>query len=1111
MTTLGSLAPVLGSEIDPLFGTSGEFTFDATSYNALCSSYIINNDNTFILYGVNSSTSDFLSFKFTANGSLDTSYGTSGVVTNPLNTSPYTLQGLVTTVDLGGKIYLATVVTNTVDSLQYCCLASFNYDGSINTAFGTNGITIFIYENGINSNICLRSFNNYLIVYFSYNSTNGFKGICCTKVLTTGSIDTSFGTSGFTTYTLAGHDCNFTNGMITSDQFIYLVGNIKLSFTEGDTDGLIIKLDQNGSYVNTFGVSGVLINNDPLLNNDCVEIGEFDTSSFVVINNLYNDTVYSLSVIKYSSTGSVLWSNVIKTGTGSLALSMTGFNHFLVNQSLILYFVTFGANSNLCSINPTNGDLNKYFGTNGFKDFFGLSFPIQISYAGDNLLVFSISLTTFNPIGSKLINGSLLNSNYVNTDNMFSTNFSVDTVTSTSIVSTSITSTSITSNSMICINAPVIPTDVTNKQYVDSLVSTNNVINDEVVTSFGDILSPGFKLINISTNYTTNSAIGSDNKINIIFGNATNLVGFNRYNNDGTLDTQTTVDLGFNIALISTVLVQTDNKIIFTTIRQSDSFPVVVRLDSAGVLDATYATGGILVISDQGTVVSLGDRIPAGLQTGNKCVLAFSTSTQSVITRYTSAGILDTTFNLTGIVIVSSIGANSIFVNSSDQTFACIELDLFKITVDGNGSVLATLYSTPKYAYELSDQTIMSVCEDGTMNKLSSVGTVISIITIPNTSISTNSNKIIQYNDQILAFIASGNGCGILCVNTDLTIGNYFGISGIFTPGFSFIDQNINNDFGLSNINMYLSSDGFVVHYIYTDSLSISNMILMKLQINSNINTTSNILCDNIGVNQLNASGMVFSETNVLTSINNSTINPNPVCINIYDFGAVMLYPLGTKVEQNGSVYRYCYINQNTLINVCMLQDISQNFQSTIDTGIYNLSNGITVTNTSGTTILKNDPRFMNGSLSFYDYPYTLVITGCTFSGSGSPVTFFTQIGIDKTVSLNAGTIFINSSDYFVSSLITGYPMGILTSIIDSIVPFQPVSNAYGWIQTKGRCTAINQNVSTFDVGTILTNVNSVSNSDLVIRNTLQQVAVGRVLMNNSTDFFNIPIYVLLE
>ncbi|MBC7640942.1 MAG: hypothetical protein H7174_01175, partial [Flavobacterium sp.] len=183
-----------------------------------------------------------------------------------------------------------------------------------------------------------------------------------------------------------------------------------------------------------------------------------------------------------------------------------------------------------------------------------------------------------------------------------------------------------------------------------------------------------------------------------------------RLNNDGTLDTSFGTNGFFNLSAIANsdpvndFELQSDNKILVTSLRGSLNLPYITRLNTDGTTDTGFGTNGffrpvlntnikpyqIVIQSDgkflingydgfniyivarynQNTTLdtSYGNNgritfnIPYGisifLQSDDKCLVNHSISGVGYISRFTTSGVLDSSFNNTGNLTVSQPNLN---------------------------------------------------------------------------------------------------------------------------------------------------------------------------------------------------------------------------------------------------------------------------------------------------------------------------------------------------------------------------------------------------------------------------------------------------------------------
>jgi len=104
----------------------------------------VQNDGKIVAVGVRYGTdADFLVVRYTAGGQLDSSFGVNGIVTRAFQAdSDDTAVGVV--IDPDGRIVVGgTTISN--DNIKSIALTRFNRDGSLDTTYGLNGLTIEDY------------------------------------------------------------------------------------------------------------------------------------------------------------------------------------------------------------------------------------------------------------------------------------------------------------------------------------------------------------------------------------------------------------------------------------------------------------------------------------------------------------------------------------------------------------------------------------------------------------------------------------------------------------------------------------------------------------------------------------------------------------------------------------------------------------------------------------------------------------------------------------------------------------------------------------------------------------------------------------------------------
>ena len=198
----------------------------------------------------NGSTHDFALVRYNTNGSLDTSFGTGGIVTTLVGISggAYAL-GLQS----DGKIVAAGSSSN--GSNYDFALVRYNADGSLDTSFGTGGIvtTTVGSSDDYASTLGIQSDGKIVAAGYSYNGSN--YDFALVRYNTNGSFDTSFGTGGIVTTPVGSSDDYARTLGIQSDGKIVAAG---YSSNGSTYDFALVRYNTNGSLDTTFGTGGIV-------------------------------------------------------------------------------------------------------------------------------------------------------------------------------------------------------------------------------------------------------------------------------------------------------------------------------------------------------------------------------------------------------------------------------------------------------------------------------------------------------------------------------------------------------------------------------------------------------------------------------------------------------------------------------------------------------------------------------------------------------------------------------------------------------------------------------------------------------------------------------------
>ena len=232
--------------LDYSFGDSGKVLTSSSTGYLDCTGGGLQSDGSIIAAGgvsfLNSNTDDFFAIKYSSNGKLDSSFGKKGLAV---------LKGLgeaetEAKVQPDNKIIIAGYNTDLSGSFYAITAGRFNADGSVDSAFGTNG-SIANNAGEDCSDIALQPDGKLLLT-----GTTGIAFITL-RYMPDGTLDNSFGNNGSVT-------TNFGNGTPKLGNANLVQSDGKIVVAGGDNERIMLaRYNTDGSLDETFGNNGEVI------------------------------------------------------------------------------------------------------------------------------------------------------------------------------------------------------------------------------------------------------------------------------------------------------------------------------------------------------------------------------------------------------------------------------------------------------------------------------------------------------------------------------------------------------------------------------------------------------------------------------------------------------------------------------------------------------------------------------------------------------------------------------------------------------------------------------------------------------------------------------------
>ncbi len=300
--------------IDSTFGIYGKvLTPVGADYNG-ATSLALQSDGKIIASGNSKDVSNnrFTTVRYNNNGTVDSSFGTFGIVITPIGGIGYSDYASSVAIQTDGKIIVAGNTNGVFAMVRY------NSSGMLDSTFGTNGIitTAIGISSGINA---MRIQPDGKIVAAGVSSNSSNEDFTLARYKTNGDLDVTFGVGGIVITSVRNDDDRANAIAIQTDGKIIAAGH---SFDSlGYSDIALIRYNTNGSLDTTFGMGGVIItsisNNSDYANGIAIQANGEILTTGAYYDSSSNDFV----TVSYETNGD------LDNGFGTGGIVMTHFGN----------------------------------------------------------------------------------------------------------------------------------------------------------------------------------------------------------------------------------------------------------------------------------------------------------------------------------------------------------------------------------------------------------------------------------------------------------------------------------------------------------------------------------------------------------------------------------------------------------------------------------------------------------------------------------------------------------------------------------------------------------------------------------------------------------------
>lgn len=230
--------------LDITFGTGGKVItdFGADEYG---NDIAIQTDGKIVIVGCKQTTRCIFALaRYNSNGSLDTTFGTGGIVTTSF---PYNVEARAVAIQSDGKI----VVAGSGNAIN---LVRYNSNGSLDSTFGTGGKVTILKGIGFAYDITILSDGKIIAAGYILNDYDNSNFVVA-RFNSNGSLDNAFGVNGLAETDLGGFDVAFAIAL-QSDGKIIVAGERNTDILAGDI--ALVRYNPTGSLDTTFSSDGIV-------------------------------------------------------------------------------------------------------------------------------------------------------------------------------------------------------------------------------------------------------------------------------------------------------------------------------------------------------------------------------------------------------------------------------------------------------------------------------------------------------------------------------------------------------------------------------------------------------------------------------------------------------------------------------------------------------------------------------------------------------------------------------------------------------------------------------------------------------------------------------------
>jgi uncharacterized delta-60 repeat protein len=286
--------------LDTTFNITGKVTTPIGSGFDEGLSLVIQSNGKIIVagYTFNGTNDDFALVRYNTDGSLDTTFNGTGIVTTPIGSGDDL--GIAVALQADGKIVVGGFSNNGMRN--DFALARYKADGSLDTTFNTTGkvITSIGVLDDQTRSVAVQPDGKIVAAGYSHNGTDFDFAVARYKA--DGSLDQTFNGTGFVTTPVGTENDYAYSTVLQTDGKIVAAGR---SYNGTDNDVALARYNADGSLDTTFNTTGLVTTPIGAINDIAGSVVLQTNGKIVAAGSSDNGADGDFAVIRYNADGSL--------------------------------------------------------------------------------------------------------------------------------------------------------------------------------------------------------------------------------------------------------------------------------------------------------------------------------------------------------------------------------------------------------------------------------------------------------------------------------------------------------------------------------------------------------------------------------------------------------------------------------------------------------------------------------------------------------------------------------------------------------------------------------------------------------------------------------------